>query len=137
MKTATRWVLRIVAGIVLLGIGFFIGGIYAGRVASDGSHLSAISYFTAIDAALDGQDAQKARRLAERAIDLHVAAMRALEERPRDAWIYAAPWMSACYEPSKNALFAHTWKYFDAHPEQLQPQTREFLARHAALNRNP
>ena len=124
-----RIILLTSAGLLLLLLSFIIGGLYGAHQASYSGHTGTLIWLTGIDKALQAGDLQAARHLNAKTVDAHVGVLRQLDRSPSAGLLYALPWSRSFVGSTNDALLDRTQKYFEDHQDQLQPETRTFLAR--------
>lgn len=131
MKSKTRSIVLVLAGIVLFVIGCCVGGVYAAQRVSYGCHSATLVWLTGFHSALDEQNYDQARELASKSVDAHIGVLQKLEADYFVAAMYASPWSRHLDSFIRDAL-VNSAKYFEKHQEQLKPETLAFLKKHVS-----
>ena len=113
--------------LLIFAAGFLLGGRYASVRAAREANAASLVWFSGIHDALGRQNFAFAAQITNTAVDGHVGALSGLKDHPwMAAEFYTLPWTPDLGIFSTSLSRVH--KSYDAQPEQLRPETRQFLA---------
>ncbi|MBT7055006.1 MAG: hypothetical protein HN976_07950 [Lentisphaerae bacterium] len=109
-------------------VGYVVGATRGGPRAARSANTDSLVYFRSIHEKLAAKEYDRAKDVAEMAVDGHIGLLRLLDTTPNSRLFYAWPWaaVGSATEARQKSL-RETSEYFLALPGALKPQTREFL----------
>jgi len=127
----TKTILLIIVVLILPLAAFTFGGIYGAGRASYAGHTATLVWLTGIHKALESGNVERAREITDDAVDAHIGVLNTIETTPSSPVLYALLWSRGVDHLMTQHTLDNTQRYFSHYPDQLRPETRQFLAQHA------
>jgi len=122
-----RFIPYLATVLLSLAIGYVIGGYRATYQAAIASNAHPLIWLTAIHEMINRGDYNRANKMIEAAVDVHVDGISLVEREPGSIFPMLMPWAPDLVGRVRHSALLRANEYFVEKTDVLRPETREFL----------